>query len=72
MDTPIMPEHSPGLIQHYKNLANQTNPIDSDAITARNAAQYWLDKNGYSQPVKRSKSLLKSLADLFGGKEDVD
>lgn len=64
-------KHSPGLIRHYKNLANNTNPIDSDAITARNAAQYWLDKHGYSQPVKqRSKSLLDSLANLFGGSDD--
>ncbi len=65
-------KHSAGLIQHYKNLAGQSNPIDSDAITARNAAQYWLDKHGYSQPAQRSKSLLESLADLFGGKEDAD
>ena len=70
-DISIMTDkHSPGLIQHYKNLANNTNPIDSDAVTARNAAQYWLDKHGYSNPAKRSKSLLDSLANLFGGSDD--
>lgn len=59
--------HSPGLIRHYKNLANDTNPIDSDAITARNAAQYWLDKHGYSNKPSKSTSLLDSLKNLFGG-----
>lgn len=64
-------KHSPGLIQHYKNLANNHNPIDCDGVNLRNAAQYWLDKNGYSKPVKkRSKSLLDSLANLFGGGDD--
>jgi hypothetical protein len=60
-------KHSPGLVQHYKNLAGQSNPIDSDAITARNAAQYWLDKHGYSDKPSNSTSLLDSLKSLFGG-----
>jgi hypothetical protein len=64
------PKPSPGLVQHYQNLANNTNPIDSDGVTLRNAAQYWLDKNGYSKPTEPSKSLLDSLADLFGGRDD--